>query len=180
MSTLIIWGLIELLKSEGLNHTPDMSVILSTESRWSHAQVEYTCVHNNNLRITPAFKCFLASLFKHVLDWCYKRVVTYKHASVLHSDVRSPWSRGKNNAHVQSVSSLIYGPRISRAKEKEGSHFFSPLVAFYKYTYQIWWSCKVLASDLSTHLIWWADYSLDGQKLRNLTDVMWYLKKKRH
>ena len=34
------------------------NVILSTELKLSHAQEDYTSVHNNNLHITPALSAF--------------------------------------------------------------------------------------------------------------------------
>ena len=39
--------------------TPDTNVIFPSESRRSHAEAEYACVHNNNLRITQALSAFL-------------------------------------------------------------------------------------------------------------------------
>ena len=34
-------------------------------------------MHNNN-----SIKCFHVSLYLHMLDWCYKCVVTFKHAGI--------------------------------------------------------------------------------------------------
>ena len=63
----ILEKLISPYDSEAKKHTPVTSVILPSESRRSHAPVEYAGV-NNDITHHASIKCFLASLYKHAID----------------------------------------------------------------------------------------------------------------
>ena len=83
------------------NHNTDISVILPTELRRSHAPAEYAGMHNNNSRIMPAWSAFL-QVCTYTCLTSYKCVVTSKHTGVCTQSRRS-W--GRNADRVQSAFS---------------------------------------------------------------------------